>query len=148
MQILVKSASKLNDEELNWINTVVSENFNKPLLNQDILNSLKATRSLWFICFIKNKKIGLASLRDTEEDNLTNICILPEYRNNGYGSMLINNVILFYREHKKSLNNITLTVDKNDSFLVELYTRKGFEIYKTSDTQHYMELKNKKSYFV
>ena len=54
-----------------------------------------------------------------------NIVVKKSYRNNGIGSLLLENLILI--SNKKNLNFINLEVDCKNTIAINLYKKFGFE---------------------
>lgn len=75
--------------------------------------------------------------RDTSAIQLTDITLLPEFRNRGIGMQLIHELQNESRESKRPLR---LNLFKTNR-VISLYQRLGFEVVTTTDTQYLMEWK-------
>ena len=68
----------------------------------------------------------------SDKNHIVSFCINPDYRRNGYGSLLINKI---KELNKKKL--ITLNVQKNNKIAIEFYKKNGFKITKKLINYYY-----------
>jgi len=83
----------------------------------------------------QGEKIGAINFYHKENSiKINRIEVLPDYQNKGIGSAVLDHII---EKAKKENRNIELRVFKiNPAF--RLYERKGFKIFKETDTHYYM----------
>lgn len=87
--------------------------------------------------FLDEQLVGGIWVQDARDfHKLQEIQILPEFRNKGIGSWLLNREIERARAANKPLRLSVLL--KNPA--IRLYRRLGFRIIATDDVRHYMEL--------
>lgn len=67
------------------------------------------------------------------------ICILEEYHGNGYGKYIMNYLINKFNE--SNVQELYLTVDKNNIVAIKLYEKYNFKIIKDYDYYYKMLLK-------
>jgi ribosomal protein S18 acetylase RimI-like enzyme len=94
----------------------------------------------------KNKIIGYSHIDYDKEKNIFwfGLCILSEYQNKGYGSILIDYIISRIKEMnfnyigisgtRDSFNKIYLSVDSTNLNAIRLYKKKGFTTESVSKT--------------
>ena len=113
-------AKNLSEEEINKINSYVSNNVSKLLNN-------------YFNIVINNEVIGCGLLTDIEGGKLLDeIYIEKKFRNNGIGTDIIKKII--------SENDIVyLWVYKENVQAISLYKRLGFKIINETDSRYYMK---------
>ena len=82
--------------------------------------------SLYIVAKKQNEIIGFAGIKIIiDEADIMNIVVKKSYRNNGIGSLLLENLILI--SNKKNLNFINLEVDCKNTIAINLYKKFGFE---------------------
>ena len=73
-----------------------------------------------------NKYIGFCSfVKVLDEAQILNVAVLPEFRNKGYGSILLDSII--ENCSKLNINSISLEVRYNNEYAIKLYENKGFK---------------------
>ncbi len=88
----------------------------------------------------KDGKIGAINFEIIDDAiKIYRIEILPNYQNKGIGSVILDKMIEKSKDENK---NIELRVFKINP-AHRLYSRKGFKIFKESDTHFYMKYENK-----
>ena len=84
----------------------------------------------YFIYMEKSNIIGIVNYYDLyDRFELAYIEVLEEYRNNKIGSKLMEYLIKI--GNNKSINNITLEVNINNKYAIELYKKYDFQIVAT-----------------
>lgn len=81
----------------------------------------------YYILFDDENPIGYCGMypnRDKRRLNLSKLYIKSEYRNKGLGQFLLDEVITFAKE--LDLDNIVLSVNKENKDAIEFYKKKGF----------------------
>ncbi|MBR4123418.1 MAG: ribosomal protein S18-alanine N-acetyltransferase [Clostridia bacterium] len=99
--------------------------FSTPWSTDAILDAFK-NGTKFFVC-LKNKKvigyIGISCILD--EGYITNIAVLPEYRNKGVGTALLNRVFSLARD--LALEFVSLEVRESNKNAASLYEKLGFK---------------------
>ena len=127
----------------------ITEN-NIELLNNFILNNTFSSTFRYFnkrkVDVIKNHIITLLLIEnnipigyshiDYDINYWFGICILENYQNKGYGTILMN--YIFDHTKIKELNNIYLTVDKININAIKLYLKFNFKIISETPTYYTM----------
>ena len=117
---ILEYASDLSNKELDEINTYVKDNVPNQINNYKLIN---IDGNIVGCIFVENKDNGVI---------IDELYIEEKYRNNGIGTVLINNVI--------SNNNIVyLWVYKLNVKAIRLYKRLGFKIIKETENRYYMK---------
>lgn len=122
-------------------------------LNQ---NNLEQAKELYCECFNKEKKdttlpllgtiigaflndelIGMIQLdyinnifENTKMCYINNVCIKPNYQNQGYGALLLNECIKIAKNNNSTI--INLTSNKKRVYAHQLYKKLGFDIIDTT----------------
>ena len=124
LKTIIKYAKNLSEEEMVKINNYICDSV--PSLIKEYKN------------MIYNKKIIGSILIKKIDDGLLldEIFIEKEYRNKGFGSMIIKNYVLDYDE------DIYLWVYKDNIKAFNLYKKLGFEIKEETDSRYYMKFQN------
>ena len=95
----------------------------KNLFHDEMQNKL----AVYFVAKDNGKCIGYAGFWNVSgEGDITNVAVLPEYRKNGIGSMLISEMIKTAITLKLEL--LTLEVRKSNIAAQGLYKKYGFDI--------------------
>jgi ribosomal-protein-alanine N-acetyltransferase len=127
----------------------ITEN-NIDLLNNFVLNNTFSSTFRYFnkrkVDVIKNHIITVLLIEnnipigyshiDYDINYWFGICILDNYKNKGYGSILMN--YIFNDTKIKELNNIYLTVDKININAIKLYLKFNFKIISETITYYTM----------
>lgn len=131
MEIKIEKMT-LNDLE-NIKNILESEfdNFwNYNILKQELLNQ----NSYLFVAKTKSLQskdaesiIGFAGVQFIlDESNITNIVIKKDFRNQGIGHLLLNELINFSKQN--NMSSMTLEVNENNLYAIKLYNKFNFNI--------------------
>ena len=84
--------------------------------------------SLYIVAKKQNEIIGFAGIKIIiDEADIMNIVVKKSYRNNGIGSLLLENLILI--SNKKNLNFINLEVDFKNTIAINLYKNLDLKKY-------------------
>ncbi len=94
--------------------------------NYDILKQeLECSNSYFIIAKNNNEIVGFAGLkRIVDEADIMNIVVKKSYRNNGVGSLLLENLISTAK--LLNLKTITLEVNENNLSAIKLYDKFNF----------------------
>lgn len=121
LKTIVDYANNLSDEEMKEIENYIGES---------VLSLINDYKNIIF----NNKIIGSFLVKNIDEGLLLDeIFIEKEYRNMGFGSSIINELIL------ENHNNIYLWVYKNNVKALMLYQELGFTLKDETDSRYYME---------
>ncbi len=125
MEINIYKMTLQDLEEIADILETDFDNFwNYNILKQEISNS----NSLYLVSKNSdNTIVGFAGVQFIlDEANITNIVTKKIYRNQGIGSLLLEQLI--YNSKKNGMSSITLEVNENNSFAIKLYNKFDFVI--------------------
>ena len=87
---------------------------------------------------VDNKEVAYGHL-DYEDNIWLGICILSEYQGKGYGKQIMNYLLEYSR--KNHINEIILSVDKDNVKAISLYKKYDFKVKKTTNTYCIMRLR-------
>lgn len=108
---------------------VVVENlsFKIPWSRQSLTDELvNNNMAVYFSALSDKKAIGYGGMWQVlDEGHITNIAVHPEFRKNGVGSMLLNE--LLKEAKQRSIKALTLEVRKSNEGAKALYRKFGFE---------------------
>jgi hypothetical protein len=143
MYLQVKPSCALENNELESILTMLTNEFKLPFLSSKEKEALKKSETMWFMLKKDKKIIGLSSLSNHKEDNLKNITIRKEYRNRSLCTKMLTEIKKFYFHHKEELYKPCLTVNKEENAgkLLKLYNNNGFKLDYQDSLKYYMSLK-------
>lgn len=119
--------SKMNLDDLNSIKNILISDFDD-FWNYNILKQELECDNSHFIV-VKNENfeiLGFAGFKAiVDEADIMNIVVKKNFRNNGIGYFLLDNLISFARD--LNLNVITLEVSEKNLTAISLYKKFGFE---------------------
>lgn len=125
---------KMTLDDLENIKNILESEFdnfwNYNILKQELLNE----SSYLFVAKQKSLKlenidtiIGFAGVQFIlDESNITNIVIKKDFRNQGVGYLLLNELIDFSKQN--NMSSITLEVNENNLYAIKLYNKFNFNI--------------------
>ena len=117
---------KMDIQDLEEIKDVLLSNFDDFWSYEVLREELLSDSSLYIVAKKQNEIIGFAGIKIIiDEADIMNIVVKKSYRNNGIGSLLLENLILI--SNKKNLNFINLEVDCKNTIAINLYKKFGFE---------------------
>lgn len=138
-----KKLIKLINEIINYssdIKELISYSFKENFKDKEIPNEyiedktkeleqyLKEGKALLFCCFDNEILCGMAWCHDIDRFekriHIANIAVKPEYRNKGYGSLLIKEIEKYAYENNYSGIDLMVTVSNENS--VNFYKKNGF----------------------
>ncbi|WP_297423778.1 N-acetyltransferase [Clostridium sp.] len=124
------------DEELRCKiqNSVFNEKNRIPLTVEDVYNEEKEEYYInnfgVFICNKEGRAVGYGQIIFSKGlYTIVNLGILGEYRQQGFGEMLVNYLIEFC--HKNSIKDVYIRVDRNNFKALSLYKKIGFKEYQS-----------------
>ena len=117
---------KMDIQDLEEIKDVLLSDFDNFWSYEVLREELLSDSSLYIVAKKQNEIIGFAGIKIIiDEADIMNIVVKKSYRNNGIGSLLLENLILI--SNKKNLNFINLEVDCKNTIAINLYKKFGFE---------------------
>ena len=117
---------KMNLQDLEKIKDILFSDFDDFWSYEVLREELLSDSSLYIVAKKQNEIIGFAGIKIIiDEADIMNIVVKKSYRNNGIGSLLLENLILI--SNKKNLNFINLEVDCKNTIAINLYKKFGFE---------------------
>ena len=117
---------KMDIQDLEEIKDVLLSDFDDFWSYEVLREELLSDSSLYIVAKKQNEIIGFAGIKIIiDEADIMNIVVKKSYRNNGIGSLLLENLIL--TSNKKNLNFINLEVDCKNTIAINLYKKFGFE---------------------
>lgn len=117
---------KMDIQDLEEIKDVLLSDFDDFWSYEVLSEELLSDSSLYIVAKKQNEIIGFAGIKIIiDEADIMNIVVKKSYRNNGIGSLLLENLILI--SNKKNLNFINLEVDCKNTIAINLYKKFGFE---------------------
>lgn len=117
---------KMDIQDSEEIKDVLLSDFDDFWSYEVLREELLSDSSLYIIAKKQNEIIGFAGIKIIiDEADIMNIVVKKSYRNNGIGSLLLENLILI--SNKKNLNFINLEVDCKNTIAINLYKKFGFE---------------------
>ena len=119
--------SKMSIEDLKSIKDILSSNFDN-FWSYDVLeDELECDNS--YVIVAKNSEniiVGFAGLKVIlDEANIMNIVVKKDFRHNGNGSILLDDLINYSK--KLNLKTITLEVNENNLSAIRLYYKFSFD---------------------
>ena len=117
---------KMDIQDSEEIKDVLLSDFDYFWSYEVLREELLSDSSLYIVAKKQNEIIGFAGIKIIiDEADIMNIVVKKSYRNNGIGSLLLENLILI--SNKKNLNFINLEVDCKNTIAINLYKKFGFE---------------------
>ena len=117
---------KMDIQDLEEIKDVLLSDFDDFWSYEVLREELLSDSSLYIVAKKQNEIIGFAGIKIIiDESDIMNIVVKKSYRNNGIGSLLLENLILI--SNKKNLIFINLEVDCKNTIAINLYKKFGFE---------------------
>ncbi len=117
---------KMDIQDLEEIKDILLSDFDDFWSYEVLREELLSDSSLYIVAKKQNEIIGFAGIKIIiDESDIMNIVVKKSYRNNGIGSLLLENLILI--SNKKNLNFINLEVDCKNTIAINLYKKFGFE---------------------
>lgn len=115
----------LTRENVHGVFTVEKACFSTPWSLASFQNDLTNENAVYFCLEDDDKVIGYVGMWVSfGEGNINNIAVLPEYRGQGYGALLLEQLIFYAKEHKFTF--LTLEVRASNERARALYRKMGF----------------------
>ena len=119
--------SKMSIEDLKSIKNVLASEFDN-FWSYDVLEEeLECDNSYVIVAKVdENVIVGFAGLKVIlDEADIMNIVVKKDFRHNGIGSVLLENLINYYKD--LNLKTITLEVNENNLSAIRLYDKFSFD---------------------
>lgn len=122
--IKIRRMTWLDVEE---VTAVEAASFAIPWTKDAFMNEmLRNDQAIYFVAVHERRVIGFVGFwQIVDEGHITNIAVLPEYRGQGIGNLLLTQLVEFARS--KSLDALTLEVRVSNIGAQKLYEKFGFE---------------------
>ena len=116
---------EMNDRHIDDITEIEKRCFSRPWTKESIA-SAKENGTSFFVFESQGKAVGYVGISAVlDEGYITNIAVLPEYRNKGVASSLLKRLDSFAIE--KALAFISLEVRKSNNTAISLYEKFGYK---------------------
>lgn len=100
--------------------------FSAPWSQQSIESELNNSLSLWVVAIDGDTVVGYVGSQSVlGEADMMNLAVLPQYRRQGVGSMLVN--VLIRKLHSKKVKCLSLEVRASNEGAIALYQSLGFQ---------------------
>lgn len=121
-------------DDLESIKDILASDFDK-FWNYNVFKSeLQSENSKYLVANLNTEIIGFAGIKIIlDEADVMNIVIKKIYRNQGVGTLLLNEIINLCK--KQNLNSVSLEVNETNSSAIHLYENFGFK--KVGDRKKY-----------
>ena len=113
-------------DDLDTIKDIINSDFDE-FWNYNVFKSeLQSENSQYLVAKLNNEIIGFAGIKIIiDEADIMNIVTKKAYRNQGIGTLLLNEIISLCQ--KLNLNSISLEVNEINKSAIHLYKNFGFE---------------------
>ncbi len=118
---------KMTKEHIPYLAEVEKQCFSTPWSENALAEELDNPHARFFVCTKDGVVCGYIGAHNVVgEVYITNVGVLPSYRGQGLGAMLVG----FLKEYSKIENAdfITLEVRKSNTVAIKLYEKMGFEL--------------------
>lgn len=113
---------KLSKKHLDDVWEIEKICFSSPWSREDLEKQINIETSHFLVAVEDGRAVGYMGLQIfSEEGYVTNVAVLPQYRQRGIAAMLIN------EQMKNQMDFITLEVRQSNTPAINLYTKMGFE---------------------
>ena len=117
---------KMNLNHLNELHEILISDFDDFWSFSTLKEELENENSSYIIGKINNEIIGFAGLKIIfEQADIMNIVIKKTYRNQGVGTLLLENLILLAKD--LNISTLFLEVNEQNKPAIHLYEKLGFE---------------------
>lgn len=117
---------ELQDMDLDIICALEEASFAMPWKREDFKELIESEKSVYLVIEVNGEVIGTAGYTDqVGEGYINNVVINPDYRNRGYGKMLMEAVI--GKAAEVNITDLTLEVRVSNTAALRLYESVGFE---------------------
>lgn len=114
--------SPMTLEDLNEISPILASDFDEFWTYDILKGELNAESSSYLVAKFDNKIVGFAGIKTlVDQADIMNIVVKKDFRNQGIGTLLLNNLILLAKE--KNLTTIMLEVMEENYSAIHLYKK-------------------------
>ncbi|MBI4654487.1 MAG: ribosomal protein S18-alanine N-acetyltransferase [Nitrospirae bacterium] len=132
---------KMTYEDLKDVSAIETKGFTTPWTLTSFKYELEFGHSILKVAALEKKIIGYVCVRIIFDiANVLNLIVIPEFRQKGIGSMLLQSAIEELRRMKPDVKSLTLEVRESNIPAIRLYERAGFKI--VSRRRGYYQLPN------
>ncbi len=116
---------KMSGQDISQLAEMEKLCFADPWSVDAFLYELNNPLSMWLVCVESQKVLGyIGSQTVMPETDIMNVAVLPEYRKQGIGKKLIEELILLLKH--QGVSKITLEVRASNEPAISLYEKIGF----------------------
>ena len=120
------SCNRLSSIEIPSLLSIEEQNSDYPWSQLQFITSIENSNNLCYCLSMNGKTIGyLIALLAVDSADILNIGIDPDFKRQGYGTGLLNQLIEELR--KRNIGEILLEVRTGNKSAIQFYKRKGFE---------------------
>jgi [ribosomal protein S18]-alanine N-acetyltransferase len=117
---------EMTETDVDSVCQIEQDTFSMPWQRQDFLDMIERDSLLYLVAEFDNMIIGGCGLRMiVGEGEITNVAIQQDYRNRGYGSLLIKELIS--KGSEMGVAAFTLEVRCSNSSAIHVYEKLGFK---------------------
>lgn len=117
---------KMTLTDLENIKDILLDEFDNFWNDSILKEELQNKDSNYLVAKLEKKIVGFAGIKIVlDEADIMNIVIKKSYRNQGIGSLLLENLILL--ANKRSLSSLSLEVNEENLSAIHLYEKFGFK---------------------
>lgn len=116
---------KMTLAHLDAVSKIEQQCFANPWSRKSLEDELVNETSLFYVALVNDTVVGYIGMSAViDEGYIFNVAVDKNYRNNGVGSALINNIVTYGKKHNFAF--ITLEVRQSNTNAVSLYAKFGF----------------------
>ena len=117
---------ELRDTDIEAVSIIEEQCFSMPWKPDDFREMIAKDHMLYVVAELGGTVIGGAgAVLVLENADITNVCISPDYRGNGYGKRMMNGLLDIIKE--RGCLEVTLEVRKSNLTAGSMYEKLGFE---------------------
>ena len=116
---------EIQEDDLDAVCKLEEDTFSMPWHRQDFADMIEQDHLLYIVAVFDNIIVGGCGLREiVGEGEITNVAVAQEYRNSGFGTGLLEEVLR--RGCEMGITAFTLEVRKSNEAAIHLYEKLGF----------------------
>ena len=116
---MIRRANVLDAKQIAELDgSIFLDSLDYNFIYNDLLNNPMA---YYFVCEVDNKIVGYINCWVSDNTEILNFCVYPEYRKQGIGALLFNEV------EKISVGMLSLEVRVSNSNAINFYSKRGFK---------------------
>lgn len=118
---------RMTEEDTAEVAEIEKKCFAMPWSEKSFRDEMKNKLAVYFVAKTEGRCVGYAGFWNVSgEGGITNVAVLPEYRRQGVGSRIIEEMI--HTANSLNLELLTLEVRKSNTAAQSLYRKYGFDI--------------------